>query len=134
MKGISPLIATVLLVAITMTIAGLLAYWASSFVTTKTEEAEKTECVQASFRIYSCSYNSTTKQLSFILKNDGNVELKNLTAYVLYPNATVIGYDLNDTLPALVLKSFNVSASEDYSSIVVRTHCANVYASSKCGK
>jgi flagellin-like protein len=125
MKGISPLVATVLLIAITMTIAGMLAYWASSFVMTRTEEVEESECVRAFFTIYSCKYDNGN--LNFVLKNDRYVELKNLTAYVLYPNATVFNYTLNETLPALVMKSFNVSGvSLDFSSLVVRTHCANV--------
>lgn len=135
MKGISPLVATVLLIAITMTIAGMLAYWASSFVATRIDEVEEAECIRAFFTIYSCTYNNTANELNFILKNDRYVELKNLTAYVLYPNATVSNYTLNGTLPPLVLISYNVSGvSEDYSSIVVRTHCANVQQASRCGK
>lgn len=134
MKGISPLVATVLLIAITMTIAGILAYWASNFVITKTEEVETGACLQAFFRVYDCSYNSSAQTLNFILKNDRYVELSNLTAYVLYPNATVSNTTLNGTLPSLVLKTFNVSASSDYSSLVVRSNCASVYATSTCGK
>ncbi len=58
--GISPLVAAVLLIAVTMTIAGLLAYWATSFVRTSLPETNRTEaeCRLADFSIYFCSYNS----------------------------------------------------------------------------
>ena len=36
-KAVSPLVAAVLLIAVTMTIAGMLAYWASGFVRQQTE-------------------------------------------------------------------------------------------------
>jgi len=39
-KGISPLVATVLLIALTLTIAGIVAMWASSFTQAKLTEAE----------------------------------------------------------------------------------------------
>lgn len=39
-KGISPLIATVLLIAFTMAIAGMMATWATSFVSTKMAETQ----------------------------------------------------------------------------------------------
>lgn len=39
-KGISPLIATVLLIAFTMAIAGIMATWATSFVNVKMSEAD----------------------------------------------------------------------------------------------
>jgi flagellin-like protein len=136
MKGISPLVAAVLLIAVTMTIAGMLAYWASSFVRTQTEQFENqtiaTECSFADFRFYSCSYNSTSYELRFILENFA-VELKNLKAYIIYPNDTITTRDLNETLPAGTMKGFSLSGiSPDFSEVIVRTHCTEVSRSTPC--
>jgi flagellin-like protein len=134
-KGISPLVASVLLIAITMTLAGAIAYWASSFVSTTlppNQTMPTGECISANFRIYSCKYNYTSG-LSMILYNLANVELKNLTLFVIYPNSSVQSVSLNDTLRPNDLKSFLVSGiSSDYSTITVRTHCPQITESSAC--
>jgi flagellin-like protein len=137
MKGISPLVATVLLIAVTMTIAGMLAYWASSFVKTQTTQFENqtlaTECRFAEFRFYNCNYNSTSQQMSFVLENFRSITLKDLTAYLIYQNGSVANYSLNATLPAGTMKGFSISGvSPDYSSIIIKTHCPEVDARSAC--
>ena len=130
-KGISPLVASVLLIAITMTLAGAIAYWASSFVST-TLPTISGECNIASFKIFSCRYNSTSG-ISMILQNLANVELKNLTLFVIYSNNSVQSISLNDTLKQNDLKSFSVSGiSSDYSIITVRTHCPQITESNGC--
>jgi flagellin-like protein len=89
-KGISPLVASVLLIAATMSIAGILAYWASSFVSKQTETFENqtvtSECNYADFKIYSCSYNSSSRRLTMILENTRDVTLKNLNVFIFYSN------------------------------------------------
>jgi len=136
MKGISPLVATVLLIAVTMTIAGMLAYWASSFVKTQTGQFENqttTECKFADFRFYACSYNSTSQQMKFILENFRTVTLRDLVAYLIYQNGSVTTYQLNETLPGGAMKGFTINdVSPDYSSIKIKTHCPEVSAESRC--
>ena len=46
-KGISPLVATVLLIAVTMTLAGIIAFWGSSFVRTSLPTENQTQTLQA---------------------------------------------------------------------------------------
>lgn len=136
-KGISPLVAAVLLIAVTMTIAGLLAYWAASFVRTSLPEMNKTEaeCRFADFMIYSCNYNSTSRRVNLILENIRDIELKKLKAYFIFPNATVSdAYNLNATLPGGTLKSFTISNVDDFSKISIRTHCPDVYKEKACTK
>jgi flagellin-like protein len=84
-KGISPLVAAVLLIAATMSIAGVLAYWASStFVKTAPAESNSLQntCQSADFQIYQCLYSNTTKSLSFVLYNTRTVTLTGLSATV----------------------------------------------------
>jgi flagellin-like protein len=137
MKGISPLVATVLLIAVTMTIAGMLAYWASSFVKTQTSQFENqtlaSECKFAEFRFYNCNYNSTSQQMTFVLENFRSVTLKDLVAFIVYQNGTVANYSLNATLPGNSMRGFTISnVSPDYSSITIKTHCPEVDARSAC--
>jgi len=133
MKGISPIVAAVLLIAVTMTIAGVLAYWSSTFVERQLPEVE-TQCKFANFVFESCTYNSTTQKINFILNNRRNIDLKNLTAYITYTNNTVSsGISLNATLLGNELKSFTISSiSSDFSSVLVKTHCPEATASSTC--
>ena len=60
MKGVSPLIATVLLIAVTMAIAGVMATWATSFTATKmTESSSGADCIGA-LDISSLSFSNMT--------------------------------------------------------------------------
>jgi flagellin-like protein len=134
-KGISPLVATVLLVAITMTIAGLLAYWAASFAKTSLPEVNATEaqCRFASFKIYSCTHLNSTGTLNLILENQKEIELDDLTVYLIFANTSVSdGIPLNKTLTGGALKSFSLSNVPEFSKISVKTNCPDVYDEKTC--
>lgn len=135
--GISPLVAAVLLIAVTMTIAGLLAYWATSFVRTSLPETNQTEaeCRFADFSIYSCAYNSSAQRISLILENLQDVEMINLKTFFIFPNSTVSEpILLNGTLPAGgMLKSFQMqNVAENFTKIMVTTHCSEVNKEKVC--
>lgn len=136
-KAVSPLVAAVLLIAVTMTIAGMLAYWASGFVRQQTEtfsNQSTVTCTGANFRIYTCNYNSTNQQVKLILDNVGTVGIKNLTANVIYPDASIISVSLNGTLPSGgALKSFTVGGvTSGYSNIELKTECPALSVSTSC--
>jgi len=138
-KGISPLVASVLLIAATMSIAGILAYWASSFVSKQTETFENqsvtSECNYAGFKIYSCNYNASTRKLTMILENTRDVALKELNIFIFYPNSTVSSpIHLNDTLTANQFKSFAIDNIDDFSTLTVRTQCSEISKSSSCSR
>jgi len=137
MKGISPIVAAVLLIAITMTLAGALALWATKLVGEKLPSPEtEVECKLANLDFLSCKYNSTTKNVTFTLTNRRNVELRNLTAFVYYTNGSVsTGVELNGTLKTgtEAIKTFSLTGvSSDFSSIIIKTHCPDVETSSSC--
>ena len=138
-KGISPLVAAVLLIAVTMTLAGILAYWASSFVRVRTEEWERRmpagECSFANFRIYRCKYNSSTEKISLILDNVEGVELDSLVLFMLYDNATIANKTMTGTLPARTIKAFEVTGiSENFEKITIKTNCPDVTVSASAAE
>lgn len=130
-KGVSPLVAAVLLIAITMTLAAMLSYWASNFVRSRLPEGEPAECSFAYFRMYSCSYASG--QLTAILENVKDIQLKNITAYVIYDNGTIqqqLGFA---DLPGLQLKTYIINnVSINYAHLTVKTHCPDVSVTDDC--
>ncbi len=138
MKAVSPLVAAVLLIAVTMTIAGMLAYWASSFVRQRTEQFGNTtltsECQFADFRVYQCTYNSTLERVSIILNNIRSVDMRELKAYVVYKNGTLsAAVDLNTTLPAGAVQPFYVNGvTPDFAKIIIKTHCTDLSVEDDC--
>src|SRR3990167_6520497 len=87
-KGVSPLIATVLLIAVTMAIAGVMATWATTFTAGKVEEANiGAECIGA-IDISSLSFSNTT--VSIKIRNVADrINLTNIKASVEYSDATL---------------------------------------------
>jgi flagellin-like protein len=135
-KGISPLVAAVLLIAVTMTIAGVLAFWASGFVREQTalfsNETVATECNFAKFRVHSCNYNSSSQKLIFLLENNGVVDLKNVIVQLIYAD-NVTTSSTNTTLPANRLTQLSLDGIQaGFSKFQIRTHCANAFVEGVC--
>jgi flagellin-like protein len=133
MRGISPLVASVLLIGVTMTIAGALAFWASSFVTGKIETTKNTtqffeKCAAANFGIYSYFYNSATKSLTLLLENRANVQLAITGINFIYPNGTVDFKNISLTLSVGgALSSYTVTDVEPgYQKFRVLSECPNM--------
>ena len=86
-KGISPLIATVLLVAVTMAIAGIMATWANTFAASKVEESNiGADCIGA-IDISSLSFSNTTISLK-IRDVAERINLTNIKASLEYGDVT----------------------------------------------
>lgn len=136
MKGISPIVAAVLLIAITMTVSGVLAYWSSTFVSTSlpTENVTTAQCRVAQFEFLNCRYNSTAQAIVFSLNNVRTVDLPNLTAFVEYSNGTVAsGVSLSQSLPSGTIRSYSVSGvTSDFSNLIIKTSCPDLSRSNTC--
>lgn len=137
MKGISPLVAAVLLIAVTMTIAGALAFWASSFVQERTDafanQSVANECSFAQIDVYSCSYDVNNSRVNLILNNIGRVDMSSLRMFAFYSNSSVGQYDLNGTIGSGILKSFVVDGvSSGITRISIRTQCPEVSSERVC--
>jgi flagellin-like protein len=129
-KGISPLIAVIMLIAFTMIVAGILAGWATTFVTQQREELQF--CARAQLLIQNANYNDTTHNLVVAMFNTGDVPLKGFVARMTYANNTVasertgledleiISQDIktvtlptDDTLEKVVIQSLQCRGAQD---------------------
>ena len=82
-KGVSPLIASVLLIAVTMAIAGVMATWATQFTATKIGESSSgANCIGA-IDISSLQFNGS--HVSFRIRNLADrMNLTGITAAIQY--------------------------------------------------
>ena len=132
-KGISPLVAAVLLIASTMAIAGILAYWASSFVRSSLPPVNntQTECTGSNFAIVGVpGYNSTTKSFIVNLENTGSYAITLNGIDFIYVSGNVENHQLTDTLPAGTsgIKSFQVNnVTDGFVKFRVGTACPSLF-------
>ena len=123
-----------MLIAVTMTLAGMLAYWASSYVRTSLPGLNETltvqQCAGSDFEINpASSYNASTGTMIVILQNRANVALTITNTTFIYANGTVYTFAVGKELPAGgSIISFNISGiSPGYSSYKIFTNCPNVF-------
>jgi flagellin-like protein len=104
-KGLSPIVAAVILIAATMSIAGILTFWTTTFVSKKLNESssvnDETGCLGAEFKLRSES-KLTGRNLYLVVENIRGVDLKLENLYLFYPNKI-------DTIP---LNSFVLNKGE----------------------
>ncbi len=89
MKGVSPIIAVIVLIMFTLVIAGILASWATQFAQSQRRQFET--CIDAKVLIRGATYNSTTKQLTLVIYNWGKTDLT-LATLIDYQNGTASKY------------------------------------------
>ena len=90
-KGISPLIAAVLLVAFTMAIAGIMAAWATQFSVGKLGPSE---CALA-LAIVDKNFEGTTISVAMTNRNE-KLNLTDIRATIIYENLTSKTYQLKN--------------------------------------
>lgn len=146
-KGVSDIIATVLLISFTVAVAGLVFTWGPNFVedllgTTSREADREIYCTYGGMAVDGLKY--CNGRLAGSVRNSGSVTLGNITIQVLYMNETPsdtihllpngsTNYDgfSNLTLRPGNIKSFNVSiAGPNYEIIRIISNCTNVAFSS----
>ncbi len=123
-KGISPLVATVLLIAATMSIAMILSFWASSFVTSGLPEQNETQtkCQFSNFEIYQCSYNASNSALDITLRNSGQNSLSDMVAFMILTNNSVYGPNvLSGDLAAGIYQSYRIFNIPAFSKLIVNS-------------
>ncbi len=122
-KGISPLIATVLIIGFTVALAAVIMTWGSSFtksIQSGQEEATKQQlaCAQkVSLSIKSGCLTKDFKSIQMILENKGSIDIKKIK-FRLYENANSVSTkDLadfdkitgNQALTSFAIKTITVS-------------------------
>ena len=139
-KAVSDMIATVLLIAFTVAVAGIVSVWIRDFTSTTTEQvseqsAKELYCAYGGISVSSLRYCSGSGSLSGIVTNTNLVDLGNITLQVLFDNSTNQNIKLNRSssgvfmsLTPRELDSFNVSIGGDnYDMLHFYTNCSNVY-------
>ena len=117
MKGISPMIASVVLIAVTLAIAGILTTWSVQFVGQKGSSILKqSDCLGAlEVDLDFIRFNPQSQNLAFIIRNTkNNIDLTGIKAFLTYNDATLKDFDLTTccnitTLVPLSAKSVVVS-------------------------
>jgi flagellin-like protein len=135
MKGISPLIASVLLIAFTIGVAALYSGWITSFTKTTTEEVQehsekRVTCTYGGIAIDDVRYNKTTGNISGTIENTEMIDLGNIDLEIFYTNATREKLDLNMALESGERNTFNSNVlsmnNSGYDKIRVITNCSDV--------
>jgi len=89
-KGVNPVIASILLIVITMSVGLLFGGWVQEYyanqIANQAELSEKQiECSEAGFTIKSCSFDSGDTNIATLqLENTGNFDLNRFTVVVEY--------------------------------------------------
>jgi len=132
-KGISPLVATVLLIAVTMTLAGIIAFWGSSFVRTSLPTENQTQTLQActggSIRLISSNYNSSTSTLSLTIYNDGVQRLTITNITFIYSDRAESKEINSEISPGQPLVRSLENIASGFNNFIISTNCPNVYIS-----
>ncbi len=141
-KGISPLVATVLLIAFTVAAASIISFWLIPFLTkffqSTTEEADiQLKCSKGGISLFDLKYNLSSSTLSGKIENTGSISLGNLVMEIIYTNYTierkglcyssgvvVICESSNLTLLPRNLVFFNFQIPENYDTISINTNCS----------
>jgi flagellin-like protein len=108
-KGVSPLIAAVLLIAFTMAVAAILTAWVTTFTQEQTQTVENQsdqviECSYASLSVYDSSWDDSNDKVYVTVANTGNVDFNNVTV-IVFKNAVVEGSGYIDGLQTSGIKS-----------------------------
>jgi flagellin-like protein len=130
-KGISPLVATVLLIAITMTLAGIVAFWGSSFVRTGLPTENQTQALQAciggSIELISSSYDSNTQTFTITIYNNGTQRLVITNITFIYADRAESKEINSEISPGqVIVRSIN-NVIGNYTSFIISTNCPNIY-------
>jgi flagellin-like protein len=137
MKGVSPLVASVLLIAFAIAVAGLYSGWITSFTKTTTEEVQeqsekRVTCSYGGIALDDVKYNRTTGNMSGTVENTDLISLGNIDFEIFYANASRGKLDLNMILEPGEKNTFNrqlldMNITNNYNKIRVITNCSNVY-------
>jgi flagellin-like protein len=125
MKGISPIVASVLLIALVVILAGIINLWISKFFS-RTDDIKKDNdiqvgCSNAAIDIQNPKY--CNNYFSGIIYNQGMVDLGNLTMYVFYQNGSLQHNDLNSSITSGSIMSFNMTMNNDYTIVKLISNC-----------
>lgn len=132
-KGISPLVASVLLIAITMAVAAILANYVSSSVRQQTQQFQAT-CIGASINYVTADFPKWDNGKVKAAIEAQFAALGNFKFDVMFDNDTIKSYDAVDEPTgglapgtATTINSANIGGgSGDIKQVRISTNCSNV--------
>lgn len=123
-KGVSPLIAVIVLIAFTLIVAGMLATWASRFAR---ETLPTTECFNIDVIIQGATYDTPTGTLNLYVKNRGAITLT-FDTLIKYQNGTITQTSQTYTVDSNQLRTFTFTGiSNTVDEVTIQSQeCTNV--------
>lgn len=119
-KGISPLVAVIMLIAFTMVVAGILASWASQFALT--QRAQIQTCSGAYIFLQHGVYYNSTNILDLIVWNNGDVPLSGFTVLVTHTNDSASSHAQTINISSGAIETISVeNLGSDIKQVVVRS-------------
>ncbi|MCW1303320.1 MAG: hypothetical protein OH326_02960 [Candidatus Parvarchaeota archaeon] len=107
-RGISPLIATILLIAITIVVGALITAWATTYISQQTSVVGGggAECVYVGLSVTRCNLTeSAPNRLRIVLANTGTGEIRKVMARIEANDGTAVtGNVTNKDMPGEFLK------------------------------
>ena len=95
MKGVSPIIASVLLIGITVAVGVMLSSWITHWLGTRTQDISSACVTSTNYKIDSATFRASSGGMTLVITNLGTVELYGFSVQML--NATeVIAYNISD--------------------------------------
>jgi len=137
-KGLSPLIATILLVAVSLSLAGILYSWSSQNAKETTASLSDTtnkwiDCSAVDIYIdYGCTYDSTDG-LNFILYDKSTVQIDNNIVMTVIDNNNTIAsstFEPNFTGNAMAVNNTVYSNPDDFTDLVTPLKKVQVHVTS----
>jgi len=120
---INPLTLAIGLIIITISIAAVLSYWASTI----SQGNSQPKCSGIDLRFYSGDYDSSTGVLSIVIENPNNEDYKDLRLYLFYPDNQVEQKELSVTLKSNGFKNLHITDVESgFSGGKIKTECSNI--------
>jgi len=75
MKGISPVIASVLLIGITVAVGVMLSSWVTHWVDVRTQQASSACVTSTNYKVDSVTFSYATNNMTIVVTNHGSIDL-----------------------------------------------------------
>jgi len=124
----------ILIIAISMAVAGIFSGWFTNFVKTTSKSIEeqssvKITCSNGGIVLENVRYNTTSGNITGYIRNTDIIALGNIDIEIFLLNATRISLDNNMTLAPGEQNVFIYNLNtQEYDFIRVKTNCSNVYS------
>ena len=129
MKGISPVIAAVLLIAITVAVTVMLSSWITHWISSRTTEASSACVTHTNYKIDSATFDSSGNNLTMVITNLGSNEIYGFSMQVL--NGTDVSvYESSDNKVSISPNVTESSPLKEQRSAVIIINMNDAYDTS----